>query len=169
MEMIALDEKEFYLEVKGNHMDYDTLKEYTNYLLTFNLKKQHIVYDIIVFIVVMLFGFKYKMINIYTVMICPFTIVLLDLIEYLIVPYSTKMKKPINFIKEVHGVDEMNYNLLFNDYSFKVETDGISKEFEYSKIKRVIRINGGIFIWLSGLYFVFVIFQKWIQRAKKLY
>lgn len=113
-----MDEKEFYLEVKGNHMDYDMAKKYTDYLSLFNLKMQYTVSAILCFILDMIIGIDLGIMNINNLFIGIFIPVFICIIAYLI-SHSTNMKKSISFIKEVHGVNEMNYNLLFNDYSLK--------------------------------------------------
>lgn len=154
-----MDDKEFYVEVKGNHMDYDMAKKYRDDLPGMNMKKFLIIGYCIIVSVTFIKGIVKHEMNVLTGVI----VIFMPILPYIFCYFSAssmKLTKLLNSLKEIHGIDELNYSIEFGNQTFKVNTEGISTEKRYSQITKIIKTNEGIFICFLDGYFIYCDFSK---------
>lgn len=154
------------IEVKNNHVDYATLKKHKN--IFFNKKNRQIAFflSLILFVLSAYYFFLKKgsksiiLGSIYLF----YAIITIFTYKYI---YSNNIKKIILGQKEIFGVDELMYDLIFQDEQIEIITKSLTGKLKYNNITKIVTTREGIFLFSGYNAFIYCQTSKIDPQTKE--
>lgn len=139
------------IEIKNNYVDYPTFKKYKK--LLFDKQKKKIAFCFIFALLIIAAYFLLQddkktsgIIYLIGAISCIFVY------EY---SCSKNIKQLILAQKEVYCVNELRYDLIFEDQSVKIKTQNTTGTLKYKDITTILKINSGLILFFGNNLFVY--------------
>lgn len=162
------------IEVKNNHIDYATLKKHNK--LFFNNKNKLVVFFFLLFLFILsAYYFFFKKGGNSTILGCIcllYAFITIFTYKYIC---SKNIKKIILGQKEIFGIDELIYDLIFRDEQVEIITKSLIGRLKYTNITKIATTREGIFLFSGYNAFIYCqtsqidsqLKEKIIQTLKK--